>query len=126
MDRSAGLRSRVSQPVQTCGSFLALAGVVHVLDASLFSVHQCVWKAEVCFSFSLPPGERMDSHRQVVDRLRSAFHSGVTLPEKFRRTQLTNLMAMIKENEEQILNALHKDLAKVQGFVSLSFTHSDA
>ncbi|XP_028254600.1 aldehyde dehydrogenase family 3 member B3-like [Parambassis ranga] len=54
----------------------------------------------------------MDSHRQAVDRLRSAFHSGVTLPEKFRRTQLTNLMSMIKENEEQILTALHKDLGK--------------
>uniref|UniRef100_A0A3Q1I6M7 Aldehyde dehydrogenase n=1 Tax=Anabas testudineus TaxID=64144 RepID=A0A3Q1I6M7_ANATE len=49
---------------------------------------------------------------QVVDRLRSAFRSGVTMPEQFRRTQLTNLMSMIKDNEEQILNALYKDLAK--------------
>lgn len=60
------------------------------------------------------PGERMDTHSQVVDRLRSVFHSGVTIPEQFRRTQLTKLMSMIKENEEQILNALHKDLTKVQ------------
>lgn len=59
-------------------------------------------------------GERMEAQSQVVDRLRTMFRSGVTVPERFRRTQLTNLMSMIKENEEQILNALHKDLAKVQ------------
>lgn len=58
------------------------------------------------------PGDRMETHSQVVDRLRSAFRSGVTVPEQFRRTQLTKLMSMIKENEEQILKALHKDLAK--------------
>ncbi|XP_018553863.1 aldehyde dehydrogenase family 3 member B1 [Lates calcarifer] len=54
----------------------------------------------------------METQSQVVDRLRSAFHSGITIPEQFRRTQLTKLMSMIKDNEEQILNALHKDLAK--------------
>ncbi|XP_026213291.1 aldehyde dehydrogenase family 3 member B1 [Anabas testudineus] len=54
----------------------------------------------------------METQSQVVDRLRSAFRSGVTMPEQFRRTQLTNLMSMIKDNEEQILNALYKDLAK--------------
>ncbi|KAG8006720.1 Aldehyde dehydrogenase family 3 member B1 [Nibea albiflora] len=54
----------------------------------------------------------MDTHRQVLDRLRSSFKSGVTIPEQFRRTQLSKLTAMIKENEELILKALHKDLAK--------------
>ncbi|XP_076609634.1 aldehyde dehydrogenase family 3 member B1 [Chaetodon auriga] len=54
----------------------------------------------------------MDTQSQVVDRLRSAFSSGVSIPEQFRRTQLTKLMSMIKDNEELILNALHKDLAK--------------
>ncbi|GAA6228633.1 aldehyde dehydrogenase family 3 member B1-like isoform X1 [Lates japonicus] len=54
----------------------------------------------------------METQSQVVDRLQSAFHSGITIPEQFRRTQLTKLMSMIKDNEEQILNALHKDLAK--------------
>uniref|UniRef100_A0A3Q4AUS7 Aldehyde dehydrogenase n=1 Tax=Mola mola TaxID=94237 RepID=A0A3Q4AUS7_MOLML len=54
----------------------------------------------------------MDTQSQVLDRLRSAFHSGLTLPEDFRQTQLTKLTAMIKENEELILSALHKDLAK--------------
>lgn len=54
----------------------------------------------------------MDTQSQVVDRLRSAFRSGITVPEQFRRTQLTKLMSMIKDNEELILNALHKDLAK--------------
>lgn len=54
----------------------------------------------------------MGTQSQVVDRLRSAFLSGVTIPEQFRQTQLTKLMSMIKDNEEQILDALHKDLAK--------------
>nr|XP_020463985.1 aldehyde dehydrogenase family 3 member B1-like [Monopterus albus]XP_020463986.1 aldehyde dehydrogenase family 3 member B1-like [Monopterus albus] len=54
----------------------------------------------------------MDTQSQVVDKLRSAFRSGVTIPEQFRRTQLTKLMSMIKDNEEQFLNALHKDLSK--------------
>uniref|UniRef100_A0A669DFX8 Aldehyde dehydrogenase 3 family, member B1 n=1 Tax=Oreochromis niloticus TaxID=8128 RepID=A0A669DFX8_ORENI len=54
----------------------------------------------------------MESQSQVLERLRTAFESGVTIPEKFRRTQLTNLMSMIKDNEEQIVNALHKDLTK--------------
>lgn len=55
----------------------------------------------------------MDNQSHVVERLRSTFRSGVTVPEEFRRAQLTKLMALLKENEEQILNALHKDLAKV-------------
>lgn len=54
----------------------------------------------------------MDTQSQVVDRLRAAFSAGITKPEQFRRTQLTKLMSMVKENEELILKALHKDLAK--------------
>ncbi|XP_028455858.1 aldehyde dehydrogenase family 3 member B1 isoform X3 [Perca flavescens] len=54
----------------------------------------------------------MDTQRQLVDRLRSTFRSGITIPETFRQTQLTMLMSMIQDNEDQILNALHKDLAK--------------
>ncbi|XP_040919289.1 aldehyde dehydrogenase family 3 member B1 [Toxotes jaculatrix] len=54
----------------------------------------------------------MEKQSQVVERLRSSFRSGMTIPEQFRRTQLTRLLSMIKDNEEQILNALHKDLAK--------------
>ncbi|KAI3360309.1 hypothetical protein L3Q82_014619 [Scortum barcoo] len=54
----------------------------------------------------------METQSQVVDRLRSAFRSGITIPEEFRRAQLTRLMSMMKDNEELILKALHKDLAK--------------
>ncbi|XP_047427808.1 aldehyde dehydrogenase family 3 member B1 [Mugil cephalus] len=57
-------------------------------------------------------GERMDNHREVVERLRSAFRSGVTIPEQFRRAQLTKLKSLLKDNEEQIVKALHEDLAK--------------
>nr|XP_019963351.1 PREDICTED: aldehyde dehydrogenase family 3 member B1-like [Paralichthys olivaceus] len=62
----------------------------------------------------------MDTHSQVVDRLRVAFRSGVTIQEQFRRTQLNNLISMLKENEEQIINVLHKDLAKPKFEVVLS------
>jgi len=63
------------------------------------------------------PGEKMDTQKQVVNRLRSAFQSGVTIPEQFRQSQLTKLMSMIRDNEEQIVDALHKDLGKVHDFV---------
>ncbi|XP_059203048.1 aldehyde dehydrogenase family 3 member B1 isoform X2 [Centropristis striata] len=58
--------------------------------------------------------DRMDPQSQVVvlDRLRSSFRSGITVPEQFRLTQLTKLLSLVEENEQQILNALHKDLAK--------------
>ncbi|XP_039979350.1 aldehyde dehydrogenase family 3 member B1 isoform X1 [Xiphias gladius] len=54
----------------------------------------------------------METRSQVVGRLQAAFRSGVTVPEEFRRAQLTGLMSMIRDNEELIVNALHKDLAK--------------
>ncbi|XP_053195103.1 aldehyde dehydrogenase family 3 member B1 [Scomber japonicus] len=65
----------------------------------------------------------MDINSQVVDRLRTVFRSGVTVPEQFRRTQLTNLMSLVKENEEQIIKALHKDLAKPKFEAVLSEVH---
>ncbi|KAM9393744.1 aldehyde dehydrogenase family 3 member B1 isoform 1-T3 [Pholidichthys leucotaenia] len=54
----------------------------------------------------------MDAQKKIVDRLRTSFRSGVTVPEQFRRTQLNNLIEMLKDSEELILDALHKDLAK--------------
>ncbi|CAG05951.1 unnamed protein product, partial [Tetraodon nigroviridis] len=62
----------------------------------------------------------MDTQSQVVERLRSSFGSGVTIPEPFRQAQLKRLMAMIKENEQLIINALHKDLAKPKFEVALA------
>ncbi|XP_061829815.1 aldehyde dehydrogenase family 3 member B1 [Nerophis lumbriciformis] len=54
----------------------------------------------------------MDSKSDILDRLRRSFRSGVTTSEQFRGAQLTQLMSMIKDNEEEILKALHKDLGK--------------
>nr|XP_020509746.1 aldehyde dehydrogenase family 3 member B1 [Labrus bergylta]XP_020509747.1 aldehyde dehydrogenase family 3 member B1 [Labrus bergylta] len=54
----------------------------------------------------------MDTQSEVVSRLRSVFASGVTIPEEFRRAQLTKLMSMMKENQELIVKALHQDLSK--------------
>uniref|UniRef100_A0A8C7ZTV9 Aldehyde dehydrogenase n=1 Tax=Oryzias sinensis TaxID=183150 RepID=A0A8C7ZTV9_9TELE len=60
----------------------------------------------------------MESQSQMVARLRAAFRSGVTVPEEFRRTQLTGLMSMIKDNEDQITDALHRDLPKFEAVLS--------
>lgn len=55
----------------------------------------------------------MESQKQVLERLRAAFRSGVTLPMHFRLTQLEAMMSLFEDNENQILEALHEDLAKV-------------
>lgn len=55
----------------------------------------------------------MESHSEVIARLRTAFRNGVTIPLQFRLTQLKALLALMEENEPQIVDALHKDLAKV-------------
>lgn len=55
----------------------------------------------------------MESQKQVLERLRGAFRSGVTRPAQFRLTQLQAMMKLFEDNETQILEAMHKDLAKV-------------
>ncbi|XP_029945785.1 aldehyde dehydrogenase family 3 member B1 [Salarias fasciatus] len=54
----------------------------------------------------------MEAQVQVVTRLRAAFRSGLTVPEQFRRSQLLQLVALLKDNEEAILTALHSDLRR--------------
>ncbi|XP_026861002.1 aldehyde dehydrogenase family 3 member B1 isoform X1 [Electrophorus electricus] len=54
----------------------------------------------------------MESQRQIIERLRAAFQSGVTAPLQFRLTQLKSLLSLLEDNEPQILEALQKDLAK--------------
>ncbi|XP_030637002.1 aldehyde dehydrogenase family 3 member B1 [Chanos chanos] len=54
----------------------------------------------------------METQEQVINRLRKSFQSGVTLPMEFRLAQLEALQDLLQENEQQILDALHKDLAK--------------
>lgn len=55
----------------------------------------------------------MESHSEVIARLRAAFRNGVTIPLQFRLSQLKALLDLMEENEPQIVDALHKDLAKV-------------
>lgn len=55
----------------------------------------------------------MESQKQVLEKLRGAFRSGVTRPIQFRLTQLEAMMSLFEDNETQILEAMHKDLAKV-------------
>lgn len=55
----------------------------------------------------------MESQKQVLERLLGAFLSGVTRPVQFRLTQLKAMMSLFEDNEKLILEAMHKDLAKV-------------
>lgn len=57
----------------------------------------------------------MEGQKQVIERLRAAFRSKMTVPLHFRRTQLEALLSLLEDNEAQILEALHKDLTKVPG-----------
>lgn len=48
----------------------------------------------------------------AVDNVRDAFLKGKTRPLSWRREQLDGIERFIKENEEDILDALYKDLGK--------------
>lgn len=65
----------------------------------------------------------MDCQSVMMDKLRAAFRSGVTVPEQFRRTQLKNLLSLVTENEQLIADALHKDLSKPKFEAILSEVH---
>ncbi|XP_056609746.1 aldehyde dehydrogenase family 3 member B1 [Triplophysa dalaica] len=65
----------------------------------------------------------MESHKQVVERLRVTFRSGVTLPIQFRLAQLEAMLSMLEDNEAQIIEALHEDLAKPKFEAVLSEIH---
>lgn len=63
----------------------------------------------------------MESQKQVIERLRAAFRSNMTLPLHFRATQLEALLSLLEDNEAQILEALHKDLMKVHAHHACAF-----
>jgi len=56
----------------------------------------------------------------LVERLRETFHSGRTHPEAWRRGQLEALKRMLTECEDEILDALARDLGKpaTEGWLS--------
>ena len=49
----------------------------------------------------------------AVKKLRDTYRTGKTKDVEFRREQLRNLLRLMDENEEEILEAVHKDLRKV-------------
>lgn len=56
----------------------------------------------------------------VVDTVRATFDSGRTRPLEWRRKQLEQMIAMLEENEQRFLEALHADLGKpaIEGFIT--------
>jgi aldehyde dehydrogenase (NAD+) len=62
---------------------------------------------------SLPaPSTDLSAIPEITKRLRAAFASGRTRPLAWRREQLERMRAMIVENAEALLQALHADLGK--------------
>jgi acyl-CoA reductase-like NAD-dependent aldehyde dehydrogenase len=49
---------------------------------------------------------------KIVQVARSRFNEGRTLPIKFRRKQLNGLVRLVEENEQAIVDAIHRDLRK--------------
>lgn len=56
----------------------------------------------------------------AVKKLRDTYRTGRTKDVEFRREQLRNLLRLMDENEEEILEAVHKDLHKV-GLLKLHY-----
>uniref|UniRef100_H2ZL87 Aldehyde dehydrogenase n=1 Tax=Ciona savignyi TaxID=51511 RepID=H2ZL87_CIOSA len=54
----------------------------------------------------------MNTAQQLLFNTRAAFKSGITLPVEWRIEQLNRLLDLLNENENALLDALHKDLRK--------------
>lgn len=65
----------------------------------------------------------MEGQKLVIERLRAAFRSNMTVSLHFRLTQLESLLSLLEDNEAQILEALHKDLAKVNAHACTPHLH---
>ena len=51
---------------------------------------------------------------QVVSNLRKSYKEGLIFDYEKRLEQLQALYRLLEENQDQLLNALHKDLGKVR------------
>lgn len=56
---------------------------------------------------------RMDSFEDTLRQLREAFNSGRTRPAEFRAAQLQGLGRFLRDNKQQLQEALAQDLGKV-------------
>lgn len=56
---------------------------------------------------------RMDSFEDKLQQLREAFKAGRTRPAEFRRAQLQGLGHFLRDNRQQLQEALAQDLHKV-------------
>ena len=72
-------------------------------------------------TFATPPStstERTISH--LADELRATYRRGTTRPLEWRRRQLKQMLALLSDNEDEIIAALKTDLGKptVEGFMT--------
>ena len=58
------------------------------------------------------PSTELASIVGLADRLRKSFRGGTTRPLAWRRQQLERLIAMLRENADELVAALNKDLGK--------------
>lgn len=94
--------------VQIQDVFCVLSRKFHILNIVYTQIFDIL-----CNPISSTGVLTMESQKQVLEKLRGAFRSGVTRPIQFRLTQLEAMMSLFEDNETQILEAMHKDLAKV-------------
>ena len=66
------------------------------------------------------PATAMD----VASRLRATFATGVTRPLAWRRNQLERMIALLEDNEAEVLAALAADLGKprAEGFMEAAIS----
>ncbi|KRT78197.1 hypothetical protein AMK59_6935 [Oryctes borbonicus] len=80
-----------------------------ILDKTVCPIAQPV---QVLESPKIVIKETMKKPSEIVDSARIAFESGRTKSLEFREQQLRNLLKMYEENEQEMLDALKKDLNK--------------
>ncbi|KAG1050192.1 hypothetical protein G6F46_010621 [Rhizopus delemar] len=54
----------------------------------------------------------IESIPTIVQSLRTTFNSGLSKSIKFRKEQLIKLKQFLKENEQALIDVIHKDLHK--------------
>lgn len=62
--------------------------------------------------WTLSPGEKMTDHSQLLANQKDFFRSGKTKPVNFRIEKLKRLKQLLKEKEQEIIDAVYKDFKK--------------
>lgn len=96
--------SRETDPGKTLGTTEGGQGLKSVTNSDPLAAPALIRTALSC---------RMDSFEDKLQQLREAFNSGQTRPAEFRAAQLRGLGHFLRDNKQQLQEALAQDLRKV-------------